>query len=108
MGFAILAWLVLLYLFSSKPGWFACSSSSSSTASSLQDADEREPRRQIGWRGSLRFAMSKERGRSGLVSGPSPGQRRRRGCAESGRSEHRASGRVDPNGISHVVVYYFF
>jgi hypothetical protein len=24
MGFAILAWLVLLYLFSSKPGGFAC------------------------------------------------------------------------------------
>jgi hypothetical protein len=24
MGFAILAWLVLLYLFSSRPGWFAC------------------------------------------------------------------------------------
>ena len=24
MGFAILAWLLLLYLFSSKPGWFAC------------------------------------------------------------------------------------
>jgi hypothetical protein len=24
MGFAILAWLVLLYLFSSKPGVFAC------------------------------------------------------------------------------------
>src|SRR2546421_100492 len=24
MGFAIRAWLVLLYLFSSKPGWFAC------------------------------------------------------------------------------------
>ena len=24
MGFAILAWLVLLYLFSSKPSWFAC------------------------------------------------------------------------------------
>jgi hypothetical protein len=23
MGFAILAWLALLYLFSSKPGWFA-------------------------------------------------------------------------------------
>jgi hypothetical protein len=23
MGFAILAWLVLLYLSSSKPGWFA-------------------------------------------------------------------------------------
>jgi hypothetical protein len=23
MGFAILAWLVLLYLFSSKPGWSA-------------------------------------------------------------------------------------
>ena len=23
MGLAILAWLVLLYLFSSKPGWFA-------------------------------------------------------------------------------------
>jgi hypothetical protein len=24
MGFAILAWLILLYFFSSKPGWFAC------------------------------------------------------------------------------------
>jgi len=24
MCFAILAWLVLLYLFSCKPGWFAC------------------------------------------------------------------------------------
>jgi hypothetical protein len=24
MGLAILAWLVLLYLFGSKPGWFAC------------------------------------------------------------------------------------
>jgi hypothetical protein len=24
MGFALLAWLVLLYLLSSKPGWFAC------------------------------------------------------------------------------------
>ena len=24
MGFAILAWLLLLYLFSSKPGVFAC------------------------------------------------------------------------------------
>ena len=24
MCLAILAWLVLLYLFSSKPGWFAC------------------------------------------------------------------------------------
>jgi FtsH-binding integral membrane protein len=24
MGLAILAWLVLLYLFSSKPSWFAC------------------------------------------------------------------------------------
>jgi hypothetical protein len=24
MGFALLAWLVLLYFFSSKPGWFAC------------------------------------------------------------------------------------
>jgi hypothetical protein len=24
MHLAILAWLVLLYLFSSKPGWFAC------------------------------------------------------------------------------------
>jgi hypothetical protein len=24
MGFAILAWLVLLYLFSGKPGAFAC------------------------------------------------------------------------------------
>jgi hypothetical protein len=24
MGVAIIAWLVLLYLFSSKPGWFAC------------------------------------------------------------------------------------
>ena len=24
MGFAILAWLVLLYLFSSKPGSFGC------------------------------------------------------------------------------------
>jgi len=24
MGFAILAWLVLLYFFSSKPGVFAC------------------------------------------------------------------------------------
>jgi hypothetical protein len=23
MGFALLAWLVLLYLFSGKPGWFA-------------------------------------------------------------------------------------
>jgi len=44
-------------------------------SSSSQDADEREPdgnRR----RGSLRFAMSKERVRSGVVSGPSPGRRR--------------------------------
>jgi hypothetical protein len=24
MAFALLAWLVLLYLLSSKPGWFAC------------------------------------------------------------------------------------
>jgi len=24
MGFALLVWLVLLYLFSSKPGWFGC------------------------------------------------------------------------------------
>jgi hypothetical protein len=24
MGLAILAWLVLLYLCSGKPGWFAC------------------------------------------------------------------------------------
>jgi hypothetical protein len=24
MGFAILAWLALLYLLSSKPGWFGC------------------------------------------------------------------------------------
>jgi hypothetical protein len=24
MGVALLVWLVLLYLFSSKPGWFAC------------------------------------------------------------------------------------
>ena len=24
MGFAILVWLVLLYLSSSKPGWFGC------------------------------------------------------------------------------------
>ena len=24
MGIAILAWLVLLYFFRSKPGWFAC------------------------------------------------------------------------------------
>jgi hypothetical protein len=24
MCFAILAWLALLYLFSSKPGWFGC------------------------------------------------------------------------------------
>ena len=24
MDVALLAWLVLLYLFSSKPGWFAC------------------------------------------------------------------------------------
>jgi hypothetical protein len=24
MRFAIVAWLVLLYLFSSRPGWFAC------------------------------------------------------------------------------------
>ena len=79
MGFAILAWLVLLYLFSTKPGWLPASSSSSLSASSSQDADEREPRQQIGWRGSLRFAMSKERVRSGVMSGPSPGQRRTAG-----------------------------
>jgi len=24
MGIALLVWLVLLYLFSSKPGWFGC------------------------------------------------------------------------------------
>jgi hypothetical protein len=24
MGFAILAWLMLLYLLSSRPGWFGC------------------------------------------------------------------------------------
>jgi hypothetical protein len=24
MGAALLVWLVLLYLFSSKPGWFGC------------------------------------------------------------------------------------
>ena len=24
MGVAVLAWLVLPYVFSSKPGWFAC------------------------------------------------------------------------------------
>jgi len=24
MGIALLAWLVLLYLFSGNPGWFAC------------------------------------------------------------------------------------
>jgi len=24
MGFALLVWLVLLHLFSSKPGWFGC------------------------------------------------------------------------------------
>jgi hypothetical protein len=24
MGFAIVAWLILLYLFRSQPGWFAC------------------------------------------------------------------------------------
>ena len=24
MAFALLAWLVLLYLFGSKPGWFGC------------------------------------------------------------------------------------
>jgi hypothetical protein len=24
MGFALLVWLVLLYLSSSKPGWFGC------------------------------------------------------------------------------------
>jgi hypothetical protein len=24
MAIALLVWLVLLYLFSSKPGWFAC------------------------------------------------------------------------------------
>ena len=46
MGFAILAWLLLLYLFSSKPGVFACSSSSSSSASSSQGADEHEPHQQ--------------------------------------------------------------
>jgi hypothetical protein len=24
MGFALLVWLALLYLFSDKPGWFGC------------------------------------------------------------------------------------
>jgi hypothetical protein len=47
MGFALLARLALLYLFSSKPGLFTCLSSSPLSASSSRDADEHEPRRQL-------------------------------------------------------------
>ena len=47
MAIAVLVWLVLLYLFSSKPGWFACLLVLLVVGISSQDADEREPRQQI-------------------------------------------------------------
>ena len=62
MGFALLAWLVLLYLFSSRSGWFACLLVLLFVGILLAwGADEREPRQQC-WRGSLRPGCELKKG----------------------------------------------